>query len=247
MISKLRRYFAASQFDPGFLGIWINPFFLARRGLWQEIRAASRLLAGDLLDVGCGTKPYQRLFAVRSYTGLEFDTPAARKRDVADAYYDGSAFPFGVRQFDSVLCNQVLEHVFKPEDFLREIHRVLKPGGKLLLTVPFIWDEHEQPYDFARYTSFGLRAMLERNGFRIERQEKILADASVLFQLTNAYLFKVTETRFVVLKLLLRVFVFAPVTLLGLLAGRLLPNNKDMFLDQLVVAERTSDAAGGDA
>ena len=58
------------------------------------------------------------------------------------------------------MCNQVLEHVFNPDDFVREIARVLKPGGALLLTVPFVWNEHEQPYDYARYSSFGLRAFL---------------------------------------------------------------------------------------
>lgn len=241
---NLRQWFASRQFNPGYLGAFINPFFLARRGLWREIREAGPQLAGDLLDVGCGTKPYRGLLNVSSYTGLEFDTPLARKRNVAEAYYDGKVFPFPAGRFDSVLCNQVLEHVFNPDDFLKEISRVLKPGGRLLLTVPFIWDEHEQPYDCARYTSFGLRAMIERNGFRVCRQKKILADASVLFQLLNAYLFKVTETRFVILKLTLRLLVFAPISLLGLVAGILLPDNNDMFLDQLVVAERLPGEAG---
>jgi SAM-dependent methyltransferase len=240
MKTALRRWLVARQFNPGLVGILINPFYLARRGLWREIREASDQLTGDILDVGCGTKPYRSLFNVRSYTGLEFDTPVARRRNMAEVYYDGGSFPFAAEKFDSVLCNQVLEHVFNPDEFLREISRVLKPGGRLLLTVPFIWDEHEQPYDYARYTSFGLRSMLERNGFRVSRQKKILSNASVLFQLLNAYLFKVMETRVVALKLALRVLVFAPISVLGLLAGFLLPKNSDMFLDQLVVAERLS-------
>jgi len=94
MSTNLRRQFAARQFKPGIIGIFINPFFLARRGLWREIEAASPMLAGDLLDVGCGSKPYQALFKVHSYTGLEIDTPTARLRNVADAYYDGKFFSF---------------------------------------------------------------------------------------------------------------------------------------------------------
>lgn len=242
MTVNLRRQFAARQFKPGIVGIFINPFFLARRGLWREIEAASPMLTGDLLDVGCGTKPYRSLFTVRSYTGLEIETPIARQRDVAEAYYDGKSFPFDDASFDAVLCNQVLEHVFTPDEFLREIFRVLRPQGRLLLTVPFVWDEHEQPYDYARYSSFGLRALLERNGFHIVRQSKILADASLLFQMVNAYLFKVTGARSILMKLVLRVFLFAPVSMLGLLASVLLPRNEDFFLDQLVVVER--EAAG---
>jgi SAM-dependent methyltransferase len=238
MSFNLRRQFAARQFKPGIVGIFINPFFLARRGLWREIEAASPMLTGDLLDVGCGTKPYQALFKVHSYTGLEIDTPVARQRDVAEAYYDGKSFPFDDASFDAVLCNQVFEHVFTPDDFLREISRVLRSQGRLLLTVPFVWDEHEQPYDYARYSSFGLRALLERNDFQIVQQRKILADASLLFQMTNAYLFKVTSARSILAKLLLRVFLFAPVTILGLMVSLLLPKNEDFFLDQLVVAER---------
>jgi len=90
------------------------------------------------------------------------------------------------------LCNQVLEHVFNPDAFLSEIYRVLKRDGKLLLTVPFVWDEHEQPSDYARYSSFGLKALLEKNGFRIIQHERIGADASILFQLINAYLYTVS-------------------------------------------------------
>jgi SAM-dependent methyltransferase len=67
----------------------------------------------------------------------------------------------------------VLEHVFNPDDFLNEVNRVLKPSGKLLLTVPFVWDEHEQPYDYARYSSFGLRSLLEKHGFSIVKHEKV--------------------------------------------------------------------------
>src|SRR3546814_6951319 len=55
----------------------------------------------------------------------------------------------------------------------------------LLLTVPFVWDEHEQPYDYARYSTFGLKSLLERNGFNVLTQKKLLADSSILFQLIN--------------------------------------------------------------
>ena len=75
-----------------------------------------------------------------------------------------------------MLCNQVLEHVFNPQEFLGELGRVLARGGRLLLTVPFVWDEHEQPFDYARYSSFGLKALLEQHGFRVLQHRKLLAE-----------------------------------------------------------------------
>lgn len=240
MIPALREYFRLQQFDPGPPGLFLNPFYLARRGLWRAIAAAAGSLRGRLLDVGCGSKPYRRLFHVETYVGLDIDSEASRRRGVADALYDGKRFPFEDGSFDAILCNQVLEHVFNPNEFLDEIRRVLAPGGRMLLTVPFVWDEHEQPWDYARYSSFGLRALLERHGLRVIEQHKLLDDASVLFQLLNAYLFKVTRTPWVVLNLATNAVLMAPVSLLGLAAGWLLPRNPDLFLDQLVIAERTS-------
>lgn len=238
MIEALKRLYYRSQYKPSILGVFINPFFLARQALWKAIAASAGQLQGPLLDVGCGSKPYQGLFPVPRYVGLDIDSETARKRGVADAFYDGTRFPFGDGEFQSVLCNQVLEHVFQPEPFLREIRRVLKPGGRLLLTVPFVWDEHEQPHDFARYSSFGLHALLERNGFRVLEQRKLLDDFSAIVQLAIAYFYKVSHSRSRLLNLLGCVLFLSPLSLLGLLLGKVLPRNPDLYLDQLVIAER---------
>ena len=241
MMERLRQAYYRQQYQPGLPGLFINPFFLARRSLWRAIAQFGGRLQGPLLDVGCGSKPYRSLFPVQQYVGLDIDSEIARRRAVADAFYDGTRFPFGDAEFQSVLCNQVLEHVFTPEDFLGEIHRVLKPGGQLLLTIPFVWDEHEQPYDFARYSSFGLKALLERHGFRVLQQRKLMDDFSVLVQLAIAYFFKVSRSRSRVLNLLVGAVFFAPLTVLGLVLGALLPRNPDLFLDQLVLAEKIHD------
>jgi SAM-dependent methyltransferase len=238
MKAALLSWYRARQFDPGPAGLFVNPFFLARRSLRSSMQGLAGELRGRLLDVGCGTKPYRALFDVSEYVGLDIDSETTRRRAIADVLYDGTRFPFDDGRFDAVLCNQVLEHVFNPDTFVDEFRRVLAPGGRLLLTVPFIWDEHEQPWDYARYSSFGLRSLLERHGFKVLRHEKLLDDASVLFQLLNAYLFKVTRSRSLLLSLLLTPVLMAPVSVLGWLAGLVLPRNPDLFLDQVVVAER---------
>jgi SAM-dependent methyltransferase len=198
---------------------------------------AAPKMSGQLLDVGCGNKPYRNLFVnVDCYIGLEFDTPESRAANYAEFFYDGHHFPFNDASYDVVLCNQVLEHVFNPEEFLNEIFRILKPDGKLLLSVPFVWDEHLQPLDYARYSSFGLRSLLERHGFGVVELRKMNADARVVFQLINVYLYKILLTPNPKINLLFCAVFMAPVTLLGILLSKVLPANQDLFLNQIVFA-----------
>ena len=239
MIQLLKMFYRRQMFFPGWLGIFVNPFYFARAGLRDAMVEFAPALSGKLLDVGCGSKPYRSLFTVDAYIGLDIDSETTRQRGLADYLYDGGQFPFPDGSFDSVLCNQVLEHVFNPDEFLGEIARVLKPGGKLLLTVPFVWDEHEQPFDYARYSSFGLRTLLERQGFKLLRHNKLGADPSILFQLANAYLFKVSQGLPRLINLLLTVTMMAFFNLAGLLARRLLPGNPDLFLDHVVLVEKS--------
>ena len=240
----LRAWRWRQEFEPGRLGWLVNPFYFARQGLLAGLKEFFPQLRGEVLDVGCGSKPYRAMIPATRYVGLEYDTPRARASFAADAYYDGRTFPFADGSFDAVLCSQVFEHVFTPEEFLREIHRVLRPGGVLVLTVPFVWDEHEQPHDFARYSSFGLKALLERAGFVVEAQRKSTADSRVLAQLLNAYFYKITHGENRALNWLAMLGLMAPVNFLGIVLGRVLPGNDDLYLDNIVLARKRSSAGG---
>lgn len=226
------------RFNPGTLGLFVNPFYFARKGLYRELTPLSRQLSGKLLDVGCGSKPYRNLFSVTDYIGLEVDTPRNRAAGYADSFYDGKTFPFGNGDFDSVFASQVLEHIFEPDEFLSEIHRVLKPNGRLLLTVPFVWDEHEQPHDYARYSSFGLSHLLSKNGFKVIEARKSVTTVAVVFQMLNAYLYKKTATKSLYLNLIVTFLLIAPWNIIGTIAAWLLPKNLDLYLDNVVLAEK---------
>ena len=240
MTINLKDIYHRQAFYPGFIGIFVNPFYHARLGLQKAMAGFSSKLNGRLLDVGCGSKPYQELFAVDDYIGLDIDNEATRNQKIADYFYDGTTFPFNDDEYDSVLCNQVLEHVFNPDEFLSEIKRVLKPGGRLLLTVPFVWDEHEQPHDYARYSSFGLKALIDKNGFNVIEYKKIGTDVSTIFQLINAYLYKIFVKWPLPIRVVVTITLMSSFNLLGIMLGILLPRNPDLFLDQIVLAEKSN-------
>jgi SAM-dependent methyltransferase len=118
---------------------------------------------GRLLDLGCGTQPYKRYYAGRCEQVVSADYSVRSKIDVR---LSATALPFPDASFDVVLFSEVLEHVDEPVRAVKEIARVLKPGGRLLLTVPFNFMQHEVPHDHTRYTQFGLSALLRRHGLQ---------------------------------------------------------------------------------
>ena len=238
ILTKLKKIYLKEQFNPSILGLFINPYYFSRISLYKAIKSASGNLDGSLLDIGCGNKPYEQLFNVESYIGVELDTVENRTNKKADYFYDGLTLPFSSDSFDSIICNQVFEHVFNPDQFLQEIFRVTKPGGKIILTAPFIWDEHEQPYDFARYTSYGLNFLLKKYGFEVITFKKTLSDASLFFQLINVYLYKVTLTKNKYFNLSFMVFLHSFFNVIGLFLSFLLPKNKDLYLDNVVLAKK---------
>lgn len=240
MFSTIKHKLNRQAFQPGILGLFINPFYFARKGLYVNIRKMAHYVSGRVLDVGCGQKPYQSLFRVDEYVGMDIEQNGHDHKDEnIDVFYDGKTFPFESATFDSVISNATLEHVFNPDEHLAEIHRILKPGGIFLITVPFMWDEHEQPYDYGRYSSFGLRHLLEQNGFEIIEQRKSGTGIRAIFQMINVYIFKSTlRLRKRYFHYFVTVFLNSPVNLLGELLWHIFPENSDLYLDNIVVAKK---------
>lgn len=134
------------------------------------------LARGRLLDVGCGNKPYEAIFTpfVTEYIGIEHEasyaqTHAASRTAGPDMFYDGKRLPFEDGSFDTVLSVQVLEHTPDPQALMNDMARVIRPGGRLLLSAPFSFRLHEEPHDYFRYTPHGLRDMCEKAGLEVER------------------------------------------------------------------------------
>lgn len=143
--------------------------FLLRHRILGALKAQLPCLHGVLLDVGCGQMPYRSLLTtppsrVSEYIGLDF-VGTDRYGVQPDIEWADGHIPLQDASVDCALCTEVLEHCPNPEDVLREIYRVLRPGGIIFYTVPFLWPLHETPYDEYRYTPFALRRHLEAAGF----------------------------------------------------------------------------------
>jgi SAM-dependent methyltransferase len=132
------------------------------------IRAGEAVQPGQLvLDAGSGRAPYRDLFAHARYETADFMAVKGKTYTEQDYVCDLAAIPVEDARFDHVVLTQVLEHIPEPRAVLAELHRVLKPGGTLWLTAPLFYAEHEKPYDYFRYTQFGLRHLLEGTGFTV--------------------------------------------------------------------------------
>lgn len=127
----------------------------------------SKFLKGTIADLGCGTMPYRDILTQYCENYIGVDWAESQHEFHADICADlNSELPMKSNQYDSVISFSVLEHLYNPQSFLTEAFRVLKPGGNLVMQVPFMWWVHEAPHDYFRFTSYGLHYLLEKAGFK---------------------------------------------------------------------------------
>jgi SAM-dependent methyltransferase len=135
---------------------------------WQDLKAILADAHGDVLDVGAGAQPYRPLLP-QGVRYKAIDIAAAGERfgyAMPDTeYYEGETWPVADASIDVVLTTETLEHVAEPEVFLAQARRVLRDGGRIVLTVPFSARWHYVPHDYWRYTPSSLRNLLEAAGF----------------------------------------------------------------------------------
>lgn len=148
---------------------WIGSvYWLSKKSIRASCKEALFSMRGSVLDFGCGTMPYRDLLVNTSdYTPLEYDPllPEGKLLEKgATMYYGGRKLPFPDNSFDAIISFQVLEHVRDITSVMAELRRVAKPSAYIVLSVPFIWPEHERPDDYRRFTEWGMRSLLEENG-----------------------------------------------------------------------------------
>jgi SAM-dependent methyltransferase len=133
--------------------------------IYRDLKKNLENFRGSVLDVGCGQSPYRHLIEKNTskYTGI--DIVDAEKFDYKNSQivpFNGEDIPFESETFDSLICTEVLEHVFNHQRLVDEMYRVIKPGGFGFLTVPWSARFHYIPYDFFRYTPTSLEKIFSR-------------------------------------------------------------------------------------
>ena len=148
---------------------WLAHRLRSRRDNWLAGRAQ-----GEVLDIGCADGSIRRgLSNTRSYLGLDYPGTAFGLYGTRpDVLGDAASLPLADARFDTVMMLDVLEHLPRPELALAEARRVLRPGGRLLITIPFAYPLHDLPHDYQRFTEPGLRHRLAAAGLDVTRLEE---------------------------------------------------------------------------
>ena len=144
--------------------------YFIRTSIMDALKETLSQFNGNLLDVGCGKMPYKTFILnnsnVENYVGLDIDEALEYDNKIKpDFIWDGRDMPFRNNRFDCAIGTEVLEHCPDPEILMKEVLRVLKPGGIFFFTSPFLWNLHEVPNDEYRYTPFSLERHLKNSGF----------------------------------------------------------------------------------
>ena len=204
-------------------------------------------MCGKMLDFGCGSKPYMSLFNnVEEYIGMDIeDQRHGFNEKTVDVFYDGQTIPQQDEYFDSIFSSEVYEHVPNLEHILSELNRVLKMGGYMLVSVPFVWNEHGAPYDFYRFTSYGIKAKLEMCGFEVIETTKSNNFLELLGQLWMEYIRGCYERiRIGIIRKVIRLLLVVPVVFLGSLFSVILPSNNTLYGDNIVLCKKVKKSRG---
>jgi len=163
-------------------------------GYWVRVRIDgaivenAELAHGVLLDIGCGNKPFEKIFEpfVEKYIGLEYSPESGYRGNKADFCGDAAFLPLANESVDTILCTEVMEHVPNPEKTIEEFYRILRPGGTVITTAPFVYPVHDA-FDFFRYSPDGLAAIMKRQGLTVEKVEPLSGAAVTLAAMFNMY------------------------------------------------------------
>ncbi|NMB66796.1 class I SAM-dependent methyltransferase [Candidatus Woesearchaeota archaeon] len=223
------------------LRYYLSPNFLEKESIIKEIKIflkknKSFIKRKKILDVGCGSKPYAHLFREYecTYEGIDFKgyslNPSFELEEPDYFFSKEYASNFKInnlkeKSFDIIVSFQVLEHHANPENFFKESKRLLKKGGLIIITFPFIWPLHEEPYDYQRLTHYKIKRIADSLKLKILYIRKRGGFFSVIDQLLNN---AIMECRLPpIIKKFLYLIIFLPLQYLVVVIEKLTPYNKN--------------------
>jgi len=163
----------------------------------ESIYEVRKNIRGILLDIGCGKKPYHPLLNHKTVKWVGIDRAVTHSGlSSADIFGDGKYLPFKSEAFDTVLCTQVIEHIDEPDILFKEISRVLKKSGMLIMTAPQTNYLHEEPHDYYRFTKYGLAYLANKYGLGVELIKPLGGVFALLGQTISAHIPLIRKPRF---------------------------------------------------
>lgn len=145
--------------------------YVVRRCILLAVKSFLPHMQGIVVDLGSGNQPYKEMIqsqqGVEKYLAIDW-TETDVYTTKPDLFWDGITIPLADESVDCVLLTEVLEHLEDAAGVVREVHRVLRPGGIVAGTTPFVWPLHEVPHDMQRFTPFGVRQLLLKTGFDVD-------------------------------------------------------------------------------
>lgn len=147
-----------------------------------------------VVDIGSGNSANETLLGNNNQL-LRLDYPDTNKRytSLPDIFADACRLPLADQSVDVILLLEVLEHIPDHAQALAEAFRALKPGGKLYLSVPFLYPLHDTPFDFFRFTPYGLKHILSNQGFQVVEEIRHGNSFSTAFQLLNLAIMELVQ------------------------------------------------------
>jgi SAM-dependent methyltransferase len=244
LIAALKARLDREAFFPGVLSFFLSPYFITRHHLVKAIRELAPRIGGAVLDFGCGSKPYESLFAhAERYVGVDVEVSGHdHSTSRVDYFYEGNRLPFDDATFDSIVSFEVFEHVAELEVMVAELARVARPGANLLVTTPFVFPEHEVPFDFRRLTRYGLQDILEGNGFEIILFRPTTGSILAVAQLFNHVVFREISPNFTLARILAHFLLALPATILAYLLHFLLPGRSSLYVNSAILARKRGAA-----
>lgn len=212
------------ELDPG------NHHYIVLSHLYRWMRErALPAVNGVMLDYGCGGQPYRNFFEgkVTRYIGADVAAAAGVTLDIE--FEPNSRLPLKDGSIDTILANQTLEHVSDVDVYLSECNRLLHGGGTLILTAPMQWRHHEVPYDYLRFTRFGISHLLERHRFQIR---DLTPSGGVYALLGQIFLNHLSERG------IQRKFLFRQINRLALWLDRKFPDQEDT-INWMCIAQKS--------
>ena len=144
-------------------------YYLIQKSLIEAVTDLKTKINGNVLDIGCGVMPYKTFLMedgkILNYTGIDLEFSDYHNKVKPDLFWDGINIPMPDNSVDWVIATEFLEHYFDTAHILKEIKRVLKPGGSLFFSVPFIYSLHEVPYDHHRFTPYSFEKLFINAGY----------------------------------------------------------------------------------